>query len=136
MRLTCFGYSAQTLQIHIIHKTYFLLGGMFYVCVAAGFAILFAGMVIVPSWWKLLWLAAFVALLAAAPTLLARLLDPLNIKRIRAYCLKIGVTDVHVKPFPNHYGVRFTKNQREHYAKCVVARGKITWTGPSPSEVQ
>jgi hypothetical protein len=109
---------------------------MFYVYLVAGFAVFIAGVLIVPGWWKLAWIAACLALMAFLPAILAKVLDPLNAKRIRAYCADAGVTDVRVEPFPNHYGVHFTKNDQKHYAKCAVVRGKIKWKGASPAEVR
>jgi hypothetical protein len=109
---------------------------MFYFYLVAGFAVFGAGVFILPGWWKAPWIAACLAFMVFLPAVLAKFLDPLNANRIRAYCDSIGVTDVEVKPFPNHYGVHFRKNERKHYAKCTVARGKIKWKGPSPAEVQ
>jgi hypothetical protein len=83
-----------------------------------------------------LWIVAFLVFLAALPALLSKFLDPLNAKRIRAYCSDVGVTEVQIRPFPNHYGVRFTKNGRKHYARCVVTMGAIRWKGLSPAEVE
>ena len=109
---------------------------MFYFYFAVGCAVFGAGLIIAPGWWKLAWVAAFMVLLAVLPTLLMKILDPLNVRRIRAYCIEVGVTNVEIQPFPNHYGVHFTKNDRKHYAKCKVTRGKIEWKGPSPAEVE
>lgn len=109
---------------------------MFYVYLVAGFAVFGFGLILIPGWWKLAWVAACSALVVFLPALLAKVLDPLNANRIRKYCAGVGVTNVEVKPFPNHYGVHFTKNDRKHYAKCVVAGGTIKWKGPSPAEIQ
>ena len=109
---------------------------MFYFYLVAGFAVFGAGLLIVPGLWKVAWVAAFLVLLAFVPTLLAKILDPLNARRIRAYCFEVGVTNVEIQPFPNHYGVHFTKNDRKHYAKCKVTGGRIEWKGPSPAEVE
>ena len=106
---------------------------MFYVYLIAGFVVFGVGLILVPGLWKLAWVAVCLVLMAFLPATLARILDPLNAKRIRAYCAKVGVTDVEVQPFPNHYGVRFRKNDQKHYAKCTVARGRIKWKGPSPA---
>jgi hypothetical protein len=108
---------------------------MFYAYVVAGFVIFGTGLVLIPGWWKLAWIAACLALLAVLPALLAKMLDPLNARRIRRICAEAGATDVEVEPFPNHYGVHFMKNERKHYAKCTVARGEIKWKGVSPAEV-
>lgn len=109
---------------------------MFYAYLVAGFLVFVAGLLAIPGWWKLAWVAACLALLAFVPSLLAKVLDPLNARRIRAHCAEAGATDVDVEPFPNHYGVHFVKNERKHYAKCTVAGGKIKWKGSSPAEVQ
>lgn len=108
---------------------------MFYVFVITGFVIFFAGLSFAPGWWKLAWIATFVGVLAYLPLILARFLDPFNATRIRKYCAEVGVTDVEIQPFPNHYGVHFRKNDRKHYAKCRVSWGKVTWKGPSPAEI-
>jgi len=109
---------------------------MFYVYLIAGFVAFGVGLFLTPGWWKLAWVAVCLAFMAFSPAILARVLDPLNARRIRAYCAEVGVTDVEVQPFPNHYGVHFRKNEKKHYAKCTLARGQIKWKGPSPAEVQ
>ena len=109
---------------------------MFYVYFIIGFVIFGAGMFLVPGYWKLAWVAACLGLAMFLPSILAASLDPMNSRRIRSYCANVGATDVEVQPFPNHYGVHFRKNDRKHYAKCTVARGKIVWKGQSPAEVQ
>ena len=109
---------------------------MFYVYLIVGFAVFGAGLFLAPGWWKVAWIAACLVLMAFLPAVLAKILDPLNTRRIRAYCAEVGVTDVEIQPFPNHYGVRFRKKDSEHYAKCTVVRGKIKWKGTSPAEAQ
>ena len=109
---------------------------MFYAYLIAGLIVFGAGLFLAAGWWKLGWVAACLALMALLPLLLAKVLDPINANRIRTYCAEVGVTEVDVEPFPNHYGVHFRKNDRKHYAKCTVARGEIKWKGPSPAEVQ
>ena len=88
---------------------------------------------------RLLYIAlAFVAvfaLLAAIPTLLGLFLDPLNSKRIRNYCASLGLENVSVKTFPNHYGVEGTKDGRTIYAKCRVVGRRIKWKGVPPVEL-
>lgn len=111
-------------------------GGMFYVYLVVGFAVFGTGLFFAPGWWKLVWIAAFLAMIVFLPTVLAKVLDPINAKRIRAYCAEAGVTDVEIQPFPNHYGVHFRKNDRKHYAKCTVAGSRIKWKGMSPEEIQ
>ncbi len=108
---------------------------MFYAYLILGFAIFGGGVVLIPGWWKVAWIAACIAIALFLPSMLASILDPLNTRRIKSYCANVGVTDVQVRPFPNHYGVHFKKNDRKHYAKCNVVRGKIKWTGPSPAEI-
>jgi hypothetical protein len=109
---------------------------MFYFYLIAGFAVFGAGLFLAPGWWKAAWVVVCLALMVFLPLLLAKVLDPLNASRIRAYCAKAGVTDVEIQPFPNHYGVHFRKNDRKHYVKCTVSGGNIKWKGPSPAEVQ
>jgi hypothetical protein len=76
-----------------------------------------------------------VALLAAIPTLISLVLDPLNTRRIQAYCDTQGLQDVTVKAYPNHYGVEAIKGGRRIYAKCSVIGRRIKWKGPSPAEL-
>jgi len=73
-------------------------------------------------------------LLVFLPTILARVLDPINARRIRAYCESVGCSVTEIKPFPNHYGVSFEKNGKKGYAKCRVSKGGIRWKGKSPQE--
>ena len=80
-------------------------------------------------------LVAVIALLASVPTLLGLVLDPLNTRRIQAYCDTQGLQNVSVKAFPNHYGVEATKDGRHIYAKCRVIGRKIKWKGPSPADL-
>ena len=60
-----------------------------------------------PGWWKVVWVIACLALMVFLPSLLEKILDPINARLIRAYCAKAGATKVEVQPFPNHYGVHF-----------------------------
>jgi hypothetical protein len=83
----------------------------------------------------LLGLIGLLALLAAVPTLLSRILDPLNAHRIHKYCERLGLSEISIEPFPNHYGVRFSKDGVRLYAKCRVVRREIRWKGRSPEEL-
>jgi len=107
---------------------------MFCLYLALGFAIFGAGVLAVPGWWKLAWIALCLVVVMFLPTVLAKILDPLNARRIRAHCAAVGITNVEVEPFPNHYGVRFRKDDKKHYAKCAVVRGRIEWKGRAPEE--
>lgn len=109
---------------------------MIYAYLIIGFAAFGAGLIVIPGYWKLAWVGACLVLLMFLPSILATVLDPLNARRIRSYCEGAGARDVEVKPFPNHYGVHFSKNDRKHYAKRKIMRGKIVWKGPSPAEIQ
>ena len=75
-------------------------------------------------------------ILAAVPSLLARVLDPINIKHIKTFCTEAGCTDIEVKAWPNHYGVTFRKNGTRHYVKCNVVGRTIKWKDLDPGEVQ
>ena len=108
---------------------------MFYLILSLALASLVAGVVLLPGYWKFVWVAGWLALLAVLPSLLSFVLDPLNAMRIRKYCSRVGASDVTVEPFPNHYGVHFTKQSVRHYAKCVVTLTGIKWKGKSPQEV-
>ena len=105
---------------------------VFYFCLVAGFTAFFTGLVIIPGWWKILWVAGCFALVMFMPILLERVLDPINIKLIQKYCLEAGASDIQVTPYPNHYGVRFRKNNSKHYSKCTISGVKISWIGKSP----
>lgn len=74
-------------------------------------------------------------ILAFLPTILTRVLDPRNMKVIRAHCEAAGLTDVEIKPLPNHYGVSFRKNGKRHYAKCRVTGGVVKWKGKAPEQI-
>jgi hypothetical protein len=112
------------------------LGRMFYAYLVAGLVLFGVVFVLVPGWWKLLWVVGALVFAAFIPLILEKILDPVNAGRIRDYCAKIGVTNVEVRAFPNHYGVHFEKNDKRHYAKCVVTRGQISWKGLAPEDVQ
>jgi len=73
-------------------------------------------------------------LLAFLPNILTRVMDPGNMRVIRAHCDAVGLSDVEIKRWPNHYGVSFRKNGKRHYAKCRVAGGTIKWKGKSPEQ--
>lgn len=109
---------------------------MFQISVIVGLAIFGIGLIWAPGLWKLAWIAASFVLIAFIPAILANVLDPLNIRRIRKHCADAGLTDVAVEAFPNHYGVHFRKNDRTLYAKCTVAAGRIKWKGPTPAEME
>ena len=68
------------------------------------------------------------------PLILAKVLDPLNVWRIRSRCQELGVSDVEIQVWPNHYGVTFQKDGQKHYAKCIVKGRTIKWKGKSPDE--
>ena len=57
-----------------------------HVYLIAGFIVFGIGLILMPGWWKLGWVAVCLALMLFLPTILAKVLDPLNAKRIRAYC--------------------------------------------------
>jgi len=109
---------------------------VFYKYLIFGFVIFGVGLILIPGWWRVAWIGACLVAMMFMPLILSTILDPLNAKRIRSYCVGAGVTDVEVKPYPNHYGVHFKKNGQKHYAKCKVERGKIKWKGFSPEEIQ
>ena len=99
---------------------------MFYVYLALGFGVFGAGMFLVPGWFKVLWVVGWIAFAAALPAILARVLDPLNIRRISRHLAATGATDIEVQPFPNHYGAHFSRDGVKHYAKCRVKLGKVS----------
>jgi hypothetical protein len=99
---------------------------VFYAYLALGFAIFGTGMFLVPGWFKPLWLAGCLAIAAALPALLGRILDPLNISRIKRHLAATGASEIQVQPFPNHYGAHYIRGGAKHYAKCRVKRGKVT----------
>jgi len=77
---------------------------------------------------------AAVLALAFLPSILSRVLDPANMKLIRAHCEALGLSDIDVQAWPNHYGVSFRKNGKKHYARCRVAGGMIKWKGNAPEQ--
>ena len=74
------------------------------------------------------------AALAFLPAVLGRILDPINIRRVKAHCEAAGCSGIEIKAWPNHYGVSFQKNGAKHYAKCRVVGRSIKWKGKSPHE--
>lgn len=76
--------------------------------------------------------------LGGLPTLLSAIADPPRIKRIRAFFESAGCVDIEIKPWPNHYGVRFIKDGARHYIKCRVEMksGRMEWIGEAPSWVR
>ena len=73
-------------------------------------------------------------LLAVFPTILGWVLDPLNVRRIRAHCKAVGLDVDEVTPYPNHYGVSFERKGKKGYAKCRVIGRRIEWEGRAPEE--
>lgn len=108
---------------------------MFYAYLVIGFLTFGAGLLLIPGWFKLAWVALFFLGMMILPWLLEQILDPLNSKRIRAYCSNLSVEDIKIRPFPNHYGVHFIKNGKKRYYRCKVVRGTIQWVGKSPEEL-
>lgn len=80
---------------------------------------------------------AFALLLGGLPKLLAAIADPPRVKRIRQFFESAGCLDIAIKPWPNHYGVRYTKDGTRHYIKCrvEVKSGRMKWIGQAPSWV-
>jgi hypothetical protein len=73
--------------------------------------------------------------LAALPSGLALFVDKISASRIRRTCEAAGCIVVEIKPYPNHYGVKVTKDGVRHYLKAVGSFGKIQWKGSAPSEL-
>ena len=71
------------------------------------------------------------AFLAFLPFLLSLVLDPFNISKVKSYCETVGYTDIEIKVWPNHYGVKFKNNGKKHYVKCRVIGLKIKRVGKS-----
>ncbi len=76
--------------------------------------------------------AGIMVVLMLVPTVLTRVLDPINTKRIKSLCKAAGCTAIEVKAWPNHYGVTFQKEGQKHYAKCRVVGFSIKWQGKNP----
>lgn len=108
---------------------------MFYTYLIAGFLTFATGLLLIPGWFKLAWVALFILGVMFIPLLLEKILDPINEKRIYAYFSNFGVLEIKIRTFPNHYGVLFIKNGKKHYLKCKVMKGKIQWLGKSPEEL-
>lgn len=79
-------------------------------------------------------LAGLIVVTAALPAILARVLDPIATRSIKKYCNDLGLGEVQIKAWPNHYAVKFSKNGVRHSAKCRVVWRKIRWIGKSPEE--
>lgn len=74
-----------------------------------------------------------IVVLMFVPTVLSRVLDPINAKRIKSYCKAVGGSAVEVKAWPNHYGVTYQKGGHQHYAKCHVVGISIKWRDKDPA---
>jgi len=105
---------------------------MFYLYLILGFAMFGAGMFLLPGWFKLLWVAGCLFFAATLPIILARVLDPLNVRRISRYLAATGATDIKVDSFPNHYMAHFARDGARQHAKFRVKRGKIQLTEREP----
>ena len=90
----------------------------------------------VPQWAvPLCGLGAFIVLYLLLPAI-GLLINPINSQAIRKHLEELGATDISVRPYRNHYGVRFTANGKSHYAKCLaISRGTFKWKGQSPAEM-
>jgi len=77
-------------------------------------------------------IVALLALVAFLPLMLSWVLDPWNMRVIRSKCRALGLSDIEIKPFPNHYGVHFVRNGVKQYAKCSVRLGRIRWRSNNP----
>jgi hypothetical protein len=75
---------------------------------------------------------AIMAVLAKVPFVLGRVLYPLNMRRIKTRCEAAGFTDIKIKAWPNHYGVSYQKEGKQHHAKCRVVGRNIKWQGKTP----
>ena len=82
------------------------------------------------SHWILIGIVAAILLLAFLPNLL----DYRNIRIIRERCEVIGLSEVEIKIWRNHYGVSFSKDGQRYYAKCLVVKGIVEWKGNAPEQ--
>ena len=82
----------------------------------------------------MIYLGVVICAIAFLPAILTRVLDPINIRRIKRHCNSLGVSQVEVQAWPSHYAVTFQKNGQKHYAKCTVKGRTIKWKGQSPGE--
>jgi len=98
---------------------------LLYVFVAVGFTIFLAGVAVAPGLWKVVWVLACLGALAVLPAVLAKVLDPINSRRISRHLAESGATDISIEPFRNHYGARFLRDGVRHYAICRVVKGKV-----------
>jgi hypothetical protein len=90
----------------------------------------------VPRWAVPLCMLGALVVLYLLPAAIGLLINPVNSQAIRKYLEGLGATNISVRPYPNHYGVRFTANGKSHYAKCLVLRhGTFKWKGQSPVEM-
>jgi hypothetical protein len=72
----------------------------------------------------------------SAPMVIGRIVDPVNSRAIRKHLESLGASEISVRPYLNHYGVRFTANGERHYAKCLVLeRGTFKWKGRSAEDL-
>ena len=54
----------------------------------------------------------------------------------KKYCIKNDLEFIEVKPFPNHYGLYFKKNEKKYYAGFDYEMDRtIHWKKKSPLEI-
>jgi hypothetical protein len=92
-----------------------------------------------PGWLFAYFIGAFVVMLVLAKPI-GLLIDGWNAGIIRRHLvrlgIRLGILEAEVKPFPNHYGVRFSVNGQKYYAKCSDLRwGALKWRGHVPQDV-
>lgn len=83
----------------------------------------------------ILGLALLAFLLISLAKLLTHLADQGAKKRGKKYCEERGYIFKKVEPFPNHYGLYFTKDKMHFYASFHYENDKsFTWIKGSPEE--
>lgn len=75
--------------------------------------------------------------LAYLPTIISKIADPPSINFIIEYFESKGCNNIEVKAWTNHYGVRFEKDNKKYYVKCLAnpKEKSIKWVGKPPIEL-
>lgn len=76
--------------------------------------------------------------LGALPKILSRISDPPRMKLIENYLAEHGCTEIEIKPYSAHYGVRYKRNGIKYYSKCLanLETKELEWVGKSPDWIK
>ncbi|WP_417445544.1 hypothetical protein [Kangiella sp.] len=77
-------------------------------------------------------------ILGALPKILSRISDPPRMKFIEEYFVEHGCTEIEIKPYSAHYGVRYRRNGTKYYSKCLanLKSNELEWVGKPPDWIE